>query len=63
MRLPDLPHGLRLTGITFAPDAVCLSALGVGVADGLPRKRLEDILGQLSVAGRPLNLTRLTRLL
>jgi hypothetical protein len=29
----------------------------------VPRKRLEDILGQLSVAGVPLNLTRLTRLL
>jgi len=63
VRLPELPHGLRLTGIRFAPDAICLSASVSEWQMDLPRRRLEDILGQLSVAGVPLNLTRLTRLL
>jgi len=63
VRLPELPHGLRLTGITFAPDVVCLTAVVSEWQMDIPRKRLEDILGQLSVAGVPLNLTRLTRLL
>lgn len=63
VHLPELPHGLRLTGIRFAPDAVCLSASVSEWQMDMPRSRLEDILGQLSVAGVPLNLTRLTRLL
>ena len=63
VRLPELPHGLRLTGIAFAPDAVCLSASIAEWQMDMPRKRLEDIFGQLSVAGVPLNLTKLTRLL
>lgn len=63
VHLPELPHGLRLTGIRFAPDAVCLSASVAEWQMDMPRKRLEDILGQLSVAGVPLNLTKLTRLL
>lgn len=63
VRLPELPHGLRLTGIAFAPDAVHLSASVAEWQMDMPRSRLEDILGQLSVAGVPLNLTRLTRLL
>jgi hypothetical protein len=63
VRLPELPHGLRLTGVSFAPVVVCLSAAVSEWQMDMPRKRLEDILGQLSVAGVPLNLTRLTRLL
>jgi hypothetical protein len=63
VRLPELPHGLSLTGVSFAPDVVCLSAEVSEWQMDMPRKRLEDILGQLSVAGVPLNLTRLTRLL
>lgn len=63
VRLPELPHGLRFTAITFSPDAVCLSASVAEWQMDMPRKRLEDIIGQLSVAGVPLNLTRLTRLL
>ena len=58
VRLPELPHGLRLTGIAFAPDAVCLSASIAEWQMDMPRKRLEDIFGQLSVAGVPLNLTQ-----
>ncbi|BBX02319.1 hypothetical protein BST36_09415 [Mycolicibacterium moriokaense] len=63
VRLPELPHGLRLTGIAFAPDAVHLSASVAEWQMDMPRSRVEDIIGQLSVAGVPLNLTRLTRLL
>jgi hypothetical protein len=60
VRLPELPHGLELTDISFAPDVLVLSG-------SLPewhitvRRRLEDVISQLSVVGRPLNLTRLGR--
>jgi len=40
VRLPELPHGLVLTGISFAPDVVCLSGTLPGVADGCPAKTL-----------------------
>ena len=51
-----------LTGITFAPDVVCLSGTLPEWRMDVPRKRLEDIINQLSVVGVPLNLTRLGRL-
>lgn len=63
VRLPELPHGLVLTGISFAPDVVCLSGTLPEWRMDVPRKRLEDIINQLSVAGVTLNLTRLPRLL
>jgi hypothetical protein len=63
VRLPQLRHGLALTGISFAPDLVCLSGTLPEWRMDVPRKRLEDIINQLSVAGVPLNLTRLGRLL
>lgn len=62
VHLPELPHGLQLTGITFAPDTVTLSGTVPEWHMDLPRKLLEDIINQLSVAGVPLNLTRLGRL-
>jgi hypothetical protein len=62
VHLPELPHGLMLTGIGFAPDVVCLSGTLPEWRLDVPRKRLEDILDQLSVAGVPLNLNRLGRL-
>jgi hypothetical protein len=62
VHLPELPHGLVLTGISFAPDVVCLSGTLPEWRMDVPRKRLEDILNQLSVVGVPLNLTRLGRL-
>jgi hypothetical protein len=62
VHLPELPHGLMLTGIGFAPDVVCLSGTLPEWRLDVPRKRLEDILNQLSVAGVPLNLSRLGRL-
>jgi hypothetical protein len=61
VHLPELPNGLRLTGVSFAPGVVCLSGTLPEWRMDLPRKRLEDIINQLSVAGVPLNLTRLGR--
>jgi hypothetical protein len=63
VRLPELPHGLVLTGISFAPGLVCMSGILPEWRMVVPRKRLEDILNQLTVASVPLNLTRLGRLL
>jgi hypothetical protein len=61
VRLPQLPHGLMLTGISFAPGVVCLTGTLTEWRMDVPRKRLEDILNQLSVVGVPLNLTRIGR--
>jgi predicted NBD/HSP70 family sugar kinase len=63
VHLPELPHGLVLTAITFAPDVVCVSGTLPEWRMDMPRKRLEDIIGQLSVVGRPVNLSRLSRLI
>jgi hypothetical protein len=41
---------------------VCLSGTLPEWRIDVPRKRLEDIINQLSVVGVPLNLTRLGRL-
>lgn len=57
--LPDLPHGLRLTGVELAPGALRLTATLPHWQLDVPRPALEYLLGQLSVVGRPLNLTRL----
>ncbi|SEH79065.1 hypothetical protein SAMN04489835_4162 [Mycolicibacterium rutilum] len=59
VRLPELPHGLQFTAITFAPGVVRLSASVPQWRMELPLTHLEDILGQLSVIGRPLRLPRL----
>jgi hypothetical protein len=61
VRLPELPQGLILTGISFAPGVVCLSGTVPEWRMDIPRKRLEDIIDQLSVVGVPLNLSRLGR--
>ncbi len=63
VRLPELPHGLQLTGISFAPDRVLLSGTLPEWRMDMPRKRLEAILSQLSVVGVPLNLSPFSRLL
>ena len=63
IRLPELPHGVRLTEISFAPGVVMLSAAVAEWRMDLPLTRLEDILGQLSAVGRPLQLNRLGRLI
>lgn len=63
VRLPEMPHGLQLTGIHFSPGVVHVSGTVTEWRMDLPRKRLEEVLNQLSVVGVPLNLSRLTRLL
>jgi hypothetical protein len=63
VRLPELPHGLQLTGISFAPDRVLLSGTLPEWRMDMPRKRLEAILNQLNVVGVPLNLSAFNRLL
>jgi hypothetical protein len=62
VHLPALPHGLVLTAVSFAPGQVCVSGIVPEWRMDVPRKRLEDIINQLSVVGVPLNLTRLGRL-
>lgn len=59
VRLPELPHGLTLTDISIEPDKLCLSGSLDEWRIDVPRARLEDVVNQLSVVGRPLNLTRL----
>jgi hypothetical protein len=61
VHLPELPHGLRLTGIGFAPGMLCLTGMLPEWRMDVPRGRLEDIINQLSAVGRPLNLTRFGR--
>ena len=61
VHLPELPHGLQLTDISIEPDKLCLSGTLPGMADRRPAPRLEDVINQLSVVGRPLNLTRFGR--
>lgn len=63
VHLPELPRGLRLTGIAFAPGVVHLSGALAEWRMEIPRQRLEDIIGALNVVGRPLNLTRRGRLI
>jgi hypothetical protein len=62
VHLRKLPHGLVLTGVSFAPGLVCVSGIVPEWRMDVPRRRLEDIINQLSVVGVPLNLTRLGRL-
>jgi len=62
VRLPELPNGLTLTSISFAPGVVRLSGTLPEWRIDVPRKRLEDIINQLTVVGVTLNLTRLGRL-
>jgi hypothetical protein len=56
--LPELPHGLTLTGLSIEPDMLRLSGSLAEWRIEVPRARLEDVVNQLSVVGRPLNLTR-----
>lgn len=58
IHLPELPHGLQLTDISIEPDKLCLSGTLQEWRIEVPRARLEDVINQLSVVGRPLNLTR-----
>ncbi|MFY9920002.1 MAG: LmeA family phospholipid-binding protein [Mycobacterium sp.] len=61
VHLPELPHGLQLTDISIEPDKLCLSGTLQEWRVDVPRTRLEDVINQLNVVGRPLNLTRFGR--
>lgn len=61
VRLPDFAHGLALTGVAFSPGVVQLTGTLPEWRTELPRKRLEDMITQLSLTGVVLNLTRLGR--
>ncbi|TPG33765.1 hypothetical protein [Mycolicibacterium hodleri] len=56
VRLPELPNGLQLTSIDFAPGIVRLTGTLPEWRTDMPRTRLEGVIGQLSVVGRPLSL-------
>lgn len=56
VRLPDLPHGLELTSLDFAPGIVRLTGTLPEWRIDMPRTRLESIVAQLGVVGRPLSL-------
>jgi hypothetical protein len=58
VQLPEMPHGLHLTDIDIRPDKLCLSGSLHEWRVDVPGSRLEDVINQLSVVGRPLNLTR-----
>ena len=55
VRLPELPHGLQLTSVDFAPGIVRLTGTLPHWRVDMPRTRLEDIVAQLSAVGRPLS--------
>jgi hypothetical protein len=56
VRLPELPRDLQLTAVDLAPGVVRLTGTLPQWRMELPRARLEDVIAQLSVVGRPLNL-------
>ncbi|WP_422746657.1 hypothetical protein ACN27E_03720 [Mycobacterium sp. WMMD1722] len=47
VQLPELPRGLQVTGIAFAPDLVAVSATLPRWQVQMPRTRLEHLLAQL----------------
>ncbi len=61
VRLPELPHGLQLTGVTFGAGLLKISGTVPEWRVDIPRARVEDIIGQLSSMGEVLNLTKVYR--
>lgn len=62
VQLPALPHGLRLTGLTFGPGSLQLTGTVPEWRLDIPRAGLEDLLNQLNSVGRgTLNLTTMGR--
>ncbi|MGD9619513.1 MAG: hypothetical protein AB7G47_04390 [Mycolicibacterium sp.] len=62
VQFPELAPGLQLTDLEFTPGVVRLRGTLPEWRTELPRKRLEDIIAQLSVTGVALNLSRIGRL-
>jgi hypothetical protein len=56
VRLPPLPHGLELTAVEFDAHIVRLTGVLPEWRMEVPRTRLDDMISQLSVVGKPLNL-------
>ena len=61
VKLPEVASGLTLTELSFGPQSVRLAGSLPEWRAEVPRARVEDVLTQLSVVGRPLNLTRRRR--
>ncbi|HEU0191721.1 MAG TPA: hypothetical protein VFR17_10720 [Mycobacterium sp.] len=57
VQLPDLPHGLRLTGLSFGPGSLQLTGTLPEWRMDVPRAGLEDVLSQLNSVSRTLNLS------
>jgi hypothetical protein len=57
VQLPPLPHGLQLTGVEFDADVVRLRGTLPHWRTELPGARLDELISQLSVVGRPPNLS------
>jgi hypothetical protein len=55
VRVPELPHGLRLTSVDFAPGVVRLTGTLPQWRVDVPHTRLESIVGQLGAIGGPLS--------
>lgn len=55
--LPELPHGLRLTGVSLGPGSVRLTGTLPEWRMDMPWASVEDVLSQLNSMGRTLNLT------
>ncbi|WP_099020778.1 hypothetical protein [Mycolicibacterium palauense] len=58
VRLPELPHGLLVTEVCFEPGMMRVRGMVPEWRTEMSRRRLEQILYQLSTAGIPLNLAR-----
>lgn len=56
VRVPPLPHGLELTAVEFDAHVVRLTGVLPQWRMEIPRTRLDDMISQLSVVGRPLSL-------
>ena len=56
VRVPPLPHGLELTAVEFDAHTVRLTGVLPEWRMEIPRTRLDDMISQLSVVGRPLHL-------
>ena len=61
VRLPKLPHGLQLTGVTFDAGVLHVSGTVPEWRMDIPRARVEDIINQLSAMSGALNLTKPSR--
>lgn len=55
VRLPELPFGLTLTSVELGPGVVRVSATLPQWQFDLPRAVLDELINQLSVVGRPLD--------